>query len=466
MPEMQYVEWKEKWKDDYLKWICGFANAQGGTIHIGKNDDGEIVGIENAKKLLEDLPNKIKNAIGIVAQVNLHESNGKQYIVINVEPYPFPVSCYGKYYFRSGSTNQLLTGAALDSFMLGKQGVTWDSVPVPYVTYADLSENAMQRFIKNAIKKGRLDDSIENETFDSLIDKLNLYKNGYLTNAAILLFHDDPEKYVFGSYIKIGFFETDAEIIYQDEIHGPLMEQIDKAIGMIYDKYLRAKISYEGIQRIEKYPFPYEAVREALLNAVVHKDYRLGIPIQISVYDDKMYIANDGKLPDNWTMEVFLGKHRSNPFNPLIAHVFYLAGYIESWGRGIEKIFDACKSDGICEPEYTIRPKEIMVKFSAPEERVIRTGKNALSSGDKTGDKKGDKKGDIKNLSEYSPNEIALIRLIISDGNMTTIEMAEHLHISRKSVSAIIKKLKDLGVVYRLGSKRKGEWKINSDILM
>ena len=88
MPEMQNVEWKEKWKDDYLEWICGFANAQGGTIYIGKKDDGEIVGIENAEKLLEDLPNKIKNAIGIVAQVNLHESNGKQYIVINVDPYP------------------------------------------------------------------------------------------------------------------------------------------------------------------------------------------------------------------------------------------------------------------------------------------------------------------------------------------------------------------------------------------
>lgn len=119
---------------------------------------------------------------------------------------------------------------------------------------------------------------------------------------------------------------------------------------------------------------------------------------------------------------------------------------------------DLYKMDALQTPEYTIRPKEIMVKFSAPEERVIRTGKNALSS--------GDKKGDIKNLSEYSPNEIALIRIIISDGNMTTIEMAEHLRISRKSLSAIIKKLKDLGVVYRLGSKRKGEWKINNDILM
>lgn len=260
MPEKQNVEWKEKWKDEYLKWICGFANAQGGTIYIGKNDNGEVVGIDNAKKLLEDLPNKIKNAIGIVAEVNLNEYKEREYLTIKVAPHPFPVSCHGKYYIRSGSTNQILTGASLDSFMLRKQGVTWDSVPVPYVSSDDLSGDAIKHFIKNAIKKGRLESSIEGETTNNLIDKLNLYKNNYLTNAAILLFHEDPEKYVFGSYIKIGFFETDAEIIYQDEIHGPLMQQIDKAINMIYDKYLRAKISYEGIQRIERYPFPYEAV--------------------------------------------------------------------------------------------------------------------------------------------------------------------------------------------------------------
>ena len=350
MPEKQDVEWKEKWKDEYLKWICGFANAQGGTIYIGKNDAGEVVGVNNAKKLLEDLPNKIKNSIGIVAEVNAAEYNGKEYLTINVDPHPFPVSCQGKYYICSGSTNQLLTGATLDSFMLRKQGVTWDSVPVPYVTNADLSESAIRHFLGNAVKKGRLNNSAERETLKSLIDKLNLYKNNYLTNAAVLLFHENPEKYVFGSYIKLGFFETDTEIIYQDEIHGSLMMQIDKAINMIYEKYLRAKITYEGIHRVERYPFPYEAVREALLNAVVHKDYTSGIPIQVSIYDDKLYISNDGRLPETWTLEEFLGKHRSKPFNPLIAHVFYLAGYIESWGRGIEKIFEACKTDGIYQP--------------------------------------------------------------------------------------------------------------------
>lgn len=463
MPEKQNVEWKEKWKDEYLKWICGFANAQGGTIYIGKNDAGEVVGVNNAKKLLEDLPNKIKNSIGIVAEVNAAEYNGKEYLTINVDPHPFPVSCQGKYYIRSGSTNQLLTGATLDSFMLRKQGVTWDSVPVPYVTNADLSESAIRHFLGNAVKKGRLNNSAERETLKSLIDKLNLYKNNYLTNAAVLLFHENPEKYVFGSYIKLGFFETDTEIIYQDEIHGSLMMQIDKAINMIYEKYLRAKITYEGIHRVERYPFPYEAVREALLNAVVHKDYTSGIPIQVSIYDDKLYISNDGRLPETWTLEEFLGKHRSKPFNPLIAHVFYLAGYIESWGRGIEKIFEACKTDGIYQPEYTIHARDITVKFSAPEERVIRTGKNSICQSDNKGDIKGDNKGDIKNDDKYTPNELALINLIISDGTITTVEMAERTNISRKSVSAIIKKLKELGIVYRLGSKKKGQWKINKD---
>lgn len=137
MPEKQNVEWKESWRDEYLKWICGFANAQGGMIYIGKDDNGKVVGVDDSKKLLEDLPNKIKNSIGIIADINLEAENGKEYIIIEVDAYPFPISYKGKYYFRSGSTNQLLTGSSLDTFMLRKQGVTWDGVPVPNVTAED-----------------------------------------------------------------------------------------------------------------------------------------------------------------------------------------------------------------------------------------------------------------------------------------------------------------------------------------
>lgn len=138
MPESQNTEYKSIWKDEYLKWICGFANARGGTIFIGKDDKGNVVGVNNAKKLLEDIPNKITTVLGIVAEVNLYETENGDYLEINVEPQLNPVSCKGEYHYRSGSTKQELKGAALDNFLLKKQGKHWDGVPVPNATVNDL----------------------------------------------------------------------------------------------------------------------------------------------------------------------------------------------------------------------------------------------------------------------------------------------------------------------------------------
>ena len=111
MPENQNVEWKSKWRDDYLTWICGFANAQGGSLYIGCDDDGHVIGLENTRKLLEDIPNKIHNAMSIVVDVNLLSQDGKEYIEIVVPPYPVAISCKGVYYYRSGSTMQTLYSA-------------------------------------------------------------------------------------------------------------------------------------------------------------------------------------------------------------------------------------------------------------------------------------------------------------------------------------------------------------------
>lgn len=108
MIESQNVEWKESWHDEYLKWICGFANAQGGKIYIGVRDDGKVVGVKNIEKLLEDIPNKIQNKLGIVADVNLLTKDGVEYIEIVVNPWSYPVNLDGEYHYRSGSTKQLL----------------------------------------------------------------------------------------------------------------------------------------------------------------------------------------------------------------------------------------------------------------------------------------------------------------------------------------------------------------------
>ena len=363
MSENQSIEFKETWRDEYLKWICGFANAQGGKIYLGKDDNGKVTGLKDAKKLMEDIPNKVKDILGILVDVDLHKSKKGEFIEISIEPYPYPVNYKGQYHYRSGSTKQELKGAALDKFLLQKIGKRWDGVPVPKVSIKELKQETFDFFRKKALKSQRINEESLTDTNEHLLENLQLKEGEYLKRAAILLFHPSPENFVTGSYIKIGYFQSDDELIFQDVIHGNLFEQIEKTIELLFTKYIKAEISYEGINRVEKYEYPKEAIREALLNAIAHKDYSGGVPIQISVYRDKIIFWNEGQLPENWTIKNLLVKHASRPFNPDIAIALFRSGYIESWGRGTIKIIKECKQAGIPEPVFSYDSSDITVEF-------------------------------------------------------------------------------------------------------
>ena len=163
MPESQNIEWKSKWKDEYLEWICGYANAQGGKIYIGCDDNGNVVGLSSSSKLLEDIPNKVRDAMGIIVGVNLLVEDGKEYIEIDVPAYPIGISCKGVYYYRSGSTRQVLTGPALEAFLMRKRGATWDSLPLPAFTMAEVDDSVISRFKRLAANKGRIETSLLEE---------------------------------------------------------------------------------------------------------------------------------------------------------------------------------------------------------------------------------------------------------------------------------------------------------------
>lgn len=149
-------------------------------------------------------------------------------------------------------------------------------------------------------------------------------------------------------------------------------------------------------------------------------------------------------------------KHASSPYNPNIAHVFYLAGFIESWGRGIEKICSACQKDGVPQPVYTINPGDIMIEFTAPEDRVIRsvTGRVTGKVTEKVTEKVTDR------LDEKA---ISILELISKDPAYTSTAIADKLSLSRKTVSQRLKELKEKGIIERIGSDRKGYWKINNE---
>ena len=177
------------------------------------------------------------------------------------------------------------------------------------------------------------------------------------------------------------------------------------------------------------------------------------MPIQISVYEDKLYIANCGCLPENWTLENLMKKHASSPYNPNIAHVFYLAGFIESWGRGIEKMCSACEKDGVPQPEYTIHPGDIMIKFTAPEDRVVGSAVRRVTE-------KVTERVTERVTEKVTEKEQELLGLLLEDPGYTMPQLADKLKISRKTVATRLKSLKEKGVVKRIGSDRKGYWKI------
>lgn len=386
MPEHQTIEWKESWHDEYLEWICGYANAYGGKLYIGKNDKGNVVGIQKSKRLLEMIPSKITDTMGIVADINLLFEGSLEYIEIVVEKYPSLISYHGKYFYRSGSTMRTITGKELDKKLLKAQGKTWDGVALPRVTVQDLKPDAIQLFKDKAVARGRLTEEDVSVADDILMENLYLKdEDDFLVRAAMLAFYKNPEKWVTGSYIKIGYFGgSDSDLQYQDEVHGPLIEQVDRTVELVYTKYMKALIMYDGVQRVEQYMIHKDAFREILLNAIVHKDYSSCNPIQISVYEDKVYIWNDGEMPANLnSTEKLFEKHSSKPFNPKLAHVFFLSGLIEAWGRGFVKIKEACARYNAPLPEYDINEEGIMVLCKACDRylRILQKDINPIQNG-------------------------------------------------------------------------------------
>jgi len=349
MSENQNIEWKKSWRDEYLKWICGFANANGGKLLIGIDDKGNVTGIDNPKKLLEELPNKFRDTLGVFAEVNLKNKDKRHYIEIIVPRYDVPISLRGKYYIRSGSTLQELKGPSLNEFILKRTGKTWDDTPEPRASINDIDEETVKLYIKDTRESKRI--NIESEiTIPDLLEKLRLSEDGQLKRAAIILFGKDPGKFYPNIAVKIGKFgESDTDLKFHEVVENNLIQLKEQISEILNAKFFIHPIDFKGLQRIEEEEYPVAAIREMILNALVHRNY-VGAPTQIRLYDDQFSIWNDGGLPADITEDDLKKVHRSKPRNPLIADVCFKGGYIDAWGRGTIKIIEACKEARLPEP--------------------------------------------------------------------------------------------------------------------
>lgn len=298
---------------------------------------------------MEQLPNKFRDILGIVAEVNLHTKDYKEYIEIIVSRYEVPISLRGKYYVRSGSTLQELKGAALNEFILKRTGKPWDEIPEQKAGFKDIDEATIKQFLSDARKAKRI--NVEQDiSIPDLLEKLRLVEDGRLKRAAVILFAKDPARFYSNTAVKIGRFgKSHADLKFHEVVEGNLVQLKGRIGEMLNAKFFIHPIDFEGMQRVEEDEYPVAAVREMILNSLIHRNY-MGGPTQVRVYDNDFSVWNDGGLPEGITEEDLRKPHGSKPRNPLIADVCFKGGYIDSWGRGTLKIIEVCDEFNLPEP--------------------------------------------------------------------------------------------------------------------
>jgi len=438
--ENQNVEFKSIWKDDFLKHICAFSNSKGGTLFVGVDDKGTIVGIENSKKLLEDILNKAIQFLGVTIAIDVNKEGNKYYLAIFVNPSPSPIAFKGRYYIRSGSTVQELSGNDLQHFILKKLGKSYDELPIESATINDIDALSVRKFIKMAIKINRLSVDVEEDELQTVLFNLKLIgENSNLKNAALLLFGKNTPHYFSSVSFRIGKFGNNHhDLKFHDVIEGNIFEMPEKVMEILKSKYLTMPIRYEGIKRIEELEYPEEALREAILNAIIHRDYT-GVHIQLSVYENKIILWNPGSLPSKINIDRLKEKHPSIPKNRLIADIFFKAGYIESWGRGIHKIVTEFRNAKLPEPIFENYAGGVQVTLLKDLDRDLN-----------------------KDLNKdfLSTNQISILKEIQKNNKITQHELAETIGINEKNIRNNIKKIKEMGLLVRIGNTRNGYWKV------
>ena len=284
-----------------------------------------------------------------------------------------------------------------------------------------------------------------NDTPEEVLDNLHLIEDGKLKNAAILLFGKEPARFFTCADFRLGrFIQDDTDLIFQDIVEGNIIQMADRVMETLKSKYLISPIHYEGMQRIEPLEIPEKALREAIYNAIIHKDYT-GVQIQMKVFNDHIWLWNDGNLPENYTVETLLHKHTSKPRNLNIANAFYKAGFIESWGRGIGIIQAGFKNAGLSAPKLEATMGGVLIVMPRGCPNVNETVNETVNK-----------------TVKISKSEACVLDLIQNDNAITYQTLMKVTKLSRATIARIIKKLQDKGFIHRIGSDKNGIWEISN----
>jgi ATP-dependent DNA helicase RecG len=378
--ESETVELKASFNKEILETSGAFANTKGGAILIGISDKGQVKGIQIGKETLKDWANQISQSTEprIIPEFEIVTIDGKNVAVIWIKEFPIkPVPVKGRCFRRVGSGNRVMQAHEIAEMHFQSTGMSWDRLPAANALMDEIDLEKVRQYIESAKNAGRRRIS-GGESPLQVLEKLELIKDGKATWAAILLFDKHPQRFLSQAMIHCGRFKGDTIVIDDRMIEGAVIEQIEEAMDFIR-KNINVRFVMTGKPaREEVWDYPLEALREAVINAVCHRDYTVSSNTEVRIYDDELMVWNPGGLPLGLKVEDLYKPHPSILRNKGIGGIFYDTGLIEQWGSGMDKMRVACEKAGIPEPKLEERNgfRVIFRKDVYTEEYLQKLGLN------------------------------------------------------------------------------------------
>lgn len=360
------LELKSSFDREALETAGAFANAKGGTILVGVSDRGKITGVQIGKETLGEWANQISQTTEprLIPDIEAVDADGKTVAAIRIREFPVkPVSVRGRYFRRVGAGNRAMSPHEVAQMHLNSTGAGMDAFPAANATLKDIDLEKVGRYIKKAKETGRR--KFEDEDPLKVLEKAELVKKGQPTLAAVLLFGRAPQDRVLQATVHCGRFRQETRIIDDRLVGGTVIEQIEQVMDFVRKNTSVRFIITGKPERDEVWDYPLDAVREAVANAVCHRDYMDNADVQLKVHDNRLTIWNPGGLQPGMTMEELRDpNHNSRPRNKLIAQIFYETAIIERYGSGIQRIIKACAEAGLPEPAFEEKFGGFLVVFN------------------------------------------------------------------------------------------------------
>jgi len=445
MRESEILELKKstsELKEAIISIVSILNKHQKGELYFGVDRDGKTVGQTVTENTLREISRTVSEQVEpkIFPKIKEIAMEGKHCVHVEFSGENVPYYAQGRAYVRVGDEDRKISAGEIERMILKRNTgqLRWDNQRCKKTSIEDIDSLAITRFLRSAKSANRITISGTNKIL--ILKKLGFVTEGKLTNAAVVLFGKKPREFFLNAIVKCGRFKSELKEEFFDlrDIEGNLFDCIEKTVGFLKD-HLRLTARIEGLYRKEKWEIPIEALREAIINALIHRDYFSDGFTYIKLYDDKIVISNPGKLPDNLKIEDLYKEHESIPRNPLLAETLYYTGLIDVWGRGIKNIVEMLAAENLPKPTFEVSGGHFRIIFQRPE--IKREMPGRLS-------------GTLNGALSGTLNPV--LGCIKENPGIQANQISNSIKKPIDTVKKQIKQLTDKGLVIRKGSRKTG----------